>query len=147
MSLPSPIPLVLLGQRVEVGKPVSESLRPEYEVIYFIQTADVAKSELPKLLAGQEPLPLTNDVGTNNFTQPPRVVMFGRGYPPEFVQELKNSLAGIAQEPVAWVVGDPAKAPTAPPGPGYVEQVAKDVKAAVAKWAEEGGTQDAFIVY
>jgi hypothetical protein len=31
MSFPTPVPLVLLGQRVEVGKPVSESLRPEYE--------------------------------------------------------------------------------------------------------------------
>ncbi|KAL3486197.1 hypothetical protein BJX62DRAFT_23616 [Aspergillus germanicus] len=147
MSLSTPVPLVLLGQRVEVGKPVSESLRPEYEVIYFIQTADVAKSELPKLLAGQEPTPATNDVGTGNFAQPPRVLMFGRGYTPEFVQELKSSLAGIAQQPVAWIVGDPAKAPTGPPGAGYIEEVAKDAKAAVARWAEEGGTNDAFIVY
>ncbi|KAL2796959.1 hypothetical protein BJX66DRAFT_298504 [Aspergillus keveii] len=147
MSFPTPVPLVLLGQRVEVGKPVSESLRPEYEVIYFIQTAEVAKSELPKLLAGQEPIPATNDVGTGNFTQPPRVLMFGRGYTPEFVQELKNSLAGIAQQPVAWIVGDPAKAPTGPPGPGYIEEVAKDAKAAVEKWAEEGLAEDAFIVY
>ncbi|KAL2807907.1 hypothetical protein BJX63DRAFT_410940 [Aspergillus granulosus] len=165
MSLPTPIPLVLLGQRVEIGKPVSELLQPEYEgvfstvaisyetkltassVIYFIQSVETAQSELPKLLTGKEPTPATNDVGTGNFTQRPRIVMFGRGYTPETVEELKKSLTDVVKEPVAWVVGDPAKAPTGPPGPGYIEEVTNDVKAAVATWVEEGGTQDAFIVY
>ncbi|KAL2831598.1 hypothetical protein BJY01DRAFT_108015 [Aspergillus pseudoustus] len=147
MPLPTPIPLVLLGLRAEIGHAVSKFLRPEYETIYFISSPEVAKSELPKLLAGKEPARATNDVGTENFTQPPRVLMFGRGYTPEFVQELKRSLEGVAQEPVAWAVGDPAKAPTGPPGPDYVEQVAKDSKAAVATWAEEGGTKEAFVVY
>ncbi|KAL3457263.1 hypothetical protein BJX64DRAFT_269253 [Aspergillus heterothallicus] len=147
MALRFPIPLVLLGRSVEVGRPVSQFLRPQYEVIYFIQTPERARSELPKLLAGKEPAPTDNNIGTNNFAQPPRVLMFGRGYTIDFVEELRKSLAGVSKEPVAWIVGDPAKAPTGPPGPGYIEQVANAAKAAVSSWAEAGGKEEAFVVY
>ncbi|KAL2864847.1 uncharacterized protein BJX67DRAFT_383475 [Aspergillus lucknowensis] len=148
MALRIPIPAVLCGRLTTVGKAVSQSLRPEFEVIHFINSPAAAHAELPRLFAGQHPQPAApNDIGTANFAQPPRVVIFGRGYSPEFARELKSATADSVQMPVAWVAGEPSKAPSAPPAPGYTEKLAGEVKGVLATWMEEGGLQDAFILY
>ncbi|KAL2826411.1 hypothetical protein BDW59DRAFT_160935 [Aspergillus cavernicola] len=148
LRLPIPIPVVLFGRSATVGKPVSELLRPEYEVIHFIVTPEEARAELPRLLAGRDPQSASpNDVGSHNYSQPPRVAIFGRGYNPDFVQELKKVCGDDVRQPVAWVVGEPSKAPTAPPPPGYGKLVADEVKGVLETWREEGGAEDAFILY
>ncbi|CBF80104.1 hypothetical protein AN7786.2 [Aspergillus nidulans FGSC A4] len=143
------IPVILCGRRVEVGKPVSEVLRPEYEVIHFIASPEAVHAELPLLLSGQDPQPAVtspNDVGTHDYSRPPRAVVFGRGYAPEFVQQLKERYQSYCPEPVAWVMGDPATAPTDPPPPGYAEATANTIKNVLATWREQG-ERDAFLVY
>ncbi|OJJ02088.1 hypothetical protein ASPVEDRAFT_150790 [Aspergillus versicolor CBS 583.65] len=116
------IPVILCGRTAAVGRPVSQLLRPDYEVIHFITSPEGAHADLPLLLAGRDPQSTApNDIGTHNYTQPPRAVIFGRGFTPDFVQELKKAYADRSQEPVAWVAGDPAKVPTGIPGPGYAE--------------------------
>ncbi|KAL3480547.1 hypothetical protein BJX99DRAFT_254537 [Aspergillus californicus] len=143
MPLRLPIPVVLLGRTTAVGKPVSQFLRPEYEVIHFITSDEAAYAELPRLLAGQDPQAANpNDIGTRNYTEPPRVLIFGRGYTPELVKEFQKACAESIKQPVAWVVGDPAKMPTAPPGPGYAEVVTNKVKGVLETWKEEGGSRD-----
>ncbi|KAL4981227.1 hypothetical protein BDW66DRAFT_4786 [Aspergillus desertorum] len=147
--MPESIPVVLCGRRVEVGQPVSDFLRPEYEVIHFIASPEALHAELPLLLSGQDPQSVTtspNEVGTHDYSRPPRAVVFGRGFALDLVQELKEAYQSYSKEPVAWVAGDPATAPTGPPPPGYAEAAAKTVKNVLAAWREQGGG-NAFLVY
>ncbi|KAL4769987.1 hypothetical protein BDW60DRAFT_94324 [Aspergillus nidulans var. acristatus] len=147
--MPESIPVILCGRRVEVGKPVSDFLRPEYEVVHFIASPEAVHAELPLLLSGQDPQPAVtspNDVGTHDYSRPPRAVIFGRGYTSEFVQQLKEAYQSHSPEPVAWVMGDPATAPTGPPPPAYAEATANTVKNVLAAWKEQG-EGDAFLVY
>ncbi|KAL6230357.1 hypothetical protein BDW75DRAFT_222934 [Aspergillus navahoensis] len=143
------IPVVLCGRRVEVGKPVSDSLGPEYEVIHFIASPEAVHTELPLLLAGQDPHSVAtspNEVGTHDYSRPPQAVLFGRGFALDFVQELKETYQSYSKEPVAWVAGDPATAPTDPPPPGYAEATANTIKNVLTAWKEQGGG-NAFLVY
>jgi hypothetical protein len=119
-------------------------------VIHFIQSFEAAKAELPLLLAGREPQVSEvndDDVGTHNYSQPPRAVLLGRAFEEEQVEELRKACSGVALAPVAWLLGDPAKVPTAPPGPDYAVTVANDCKGALAKWKEEGGVSDDIILF
>ncbi|KAL4750553.1 hypothetical protein BDW72DRAFT_213326 [Aspergillus terricola var. indicus] len=160
--MPESIPVVLCGRRVEVGKPVADFLRPEYEgmvgwvrpllsssLIHFIASPEAVHAELPLLLSGQDPQPVVtspNEVGTHDYSRPPRAVIFGRGYTSEFVQQLKEAYQRHSPEPVAWVMGDPAAAPTGPPSLAYAEATANTVKNVLAAWREQGG-EDALLVF
>lgn len=119
-------------------------------VIHFLQegTFEEAKSELGEALAGREPRTSSpNDVGTHNYSRPPRAVIFGRAFSLEQIQEVRESFGSIAKEPVAWVVGDPAKALSGPPGPGYAKTAADLVKSVLGKWKDEGGVKDEIILW
>ncbi|KAL4924253.1 uncharacterized protein BDV17DRAFT_275105 [Aspergillus undulatus] len=144
-----PIPVVLCGRTLTVGKPVSEFLRPEYEVIHFIITPEAAIADIPLLLAGRGPQTTTHEIGTRNYSQPPRGVIFGRGFSQEFVHELKETCPGQsgAREPVAWLAGDQSKIPTGIPGPGYAKGVADSVKGVLANWLENIGDEDVSLLY
>ncbi|RHZ56293.1 uncharacterized protein CDV56_108093 [Aspergillus thermomutatus] len=128
-SSTQPMPVVTCGRRTAIGKPISQFLLPEYEVIHFLQSYEAAEAELPHLLAGRDPQSQNpNDVGTHDYSRSPRAVIFGRGFESEQVEELKKKVAGIAKEPVAWVAGNPADFPTGPPGPDYPQKAAADIK-------------------
>lgn len=86
-------------------------------------------------------------MGTHDYSKAVRAVICGRAFELAQVEEVRMTCAGASKEPVAWVVGDPAKALKAPPGPGYAEIAAKTVKAALAQWREEGGVKDGVILY
>ncbi|KAI0599522.1 hypothetical protein F4775DRAFT_550237 [Biscogniauxia sp. FL1348] len=154
-SLPSPIPIVLIGLRTEIGRPVSQGLLPEYEVIRFIQSLEAAQADLPYLLAGRAPpAPPTNDVGTHRYGRPARAVLFGRAFTPAQAAELRSKATGAGADlPVAWVVGDPAKKPSggsgsgSGPPPGYADVAARISKGVLDRWREEGGLKDDIILY
>jgi hypothetical protein len=119
-------------------------------VIHFIQSYEAAQSELTHVLAGRDPQsPNTNNVGTHNYSKPARVVILGRGFELAQVEEVRKMCAGSAKEPVAWIVGDPAKMPSGsgPPGPGYAEIAAREVKSVLAGWRDEGCVKDGIILY
>ncbi|KAJ6190238.1 hypothetical protein N7519_000259 [Penicillium mononematosum] len=100
-----------------MGKSISQHLLPEYEVIHFMLSYEAAEAELPYLLAGREPQSQSpNEIGTHDYSRPPRAVIFGRGYGPQQVEELKKKFAGIAKEPVAWVRGTQRICLPGPPG-------------------------------
>ncbi|GIC88901.1 uncharacterized protein Aud_005303 [Aspergillus udagawae] len=143
-----PMPVVACGRKTAVGKTVSQHLLPEYEVIHFIQSYEAAEAELPHLLAGRDPQSQNpNDIGTHDYSRPPRAVIFGRGYEPQQVEELKKKMAGIAKEPVAWVRGNPADAPVGVPLPDYAQKVAVDMKRLLGKWRDAGGKDEEILVY
>ncbi|KAI0019878.1 hypothetical protein F4780DRAFT_780002 [Xylariomycetidae sp. FL0641] len=152
-SLSEPVPVVLVGLSTAIGGPVTEGLRPEYEVIRFIQSLPAAAADLPHLLAGAPPPTApTNDVGTANYEAgaAPRAVIFGRAFAPADVEALRAQVRDAAKHPVAWVVGDPAKTPQtggAGPPPGYAQKGAQAVKDKIREWRERGAEEDELVLY
>lgn len=120
-------------------------------MIHFIQTNDAALAEIPHLLAGRDPQsPHDNGVGSGNYSQPARAVVFGRGFSLPDVEAFRAACEGVNQEPVVWVVGDPAKMPTPgapPPGEGYAKIAAQGTKDIILKWKEDGAGKDELILY
>lgn len=77
-------------------------------------------------------------------------MILGRFFTLPQVEELRKVCAGSYKDPIAWIVGEPAKAPggmTGPPGPGYAEQAATEVKIELRRWLSEGAGQDGIILY
>ncbi|CAJ2503547.1 Uu.00g109410.m01.CDS01 [Anthostomella pinea] len=149
-ALSEPIPVVLIGRSIEMGKPVSELLLPEYEVIRFIQSFESAQSELPHLLAGhQPPTPGTNAVGTEDYSRgAPRIVILGRFFLPEQAEQLRSATTGTNADPVAWIVGDPAKTPPGNgPPPGFEKVIARTVKEAIRGWRDGGAKENGVVLF
>ncbi|KAL4967597.1 uncharacterized protein BDV14DRAFT_169616 [Aspergillus stella-maris] len=142
-----PIPVVLCGRTLSIGRTVTESLKPEYEVIHFVTSIEAAQADLPLLLAGCNPQTTSSEVGTRNYSQPPRGVIFGRGYSPDSVQELKKSCASRDRAPVAWLAGDQAKLATFSVGGGYAGDAAKSTKGVLDTWLASAASEDAFLLY
>ncbi|KAJ5460668.1 uncharacterized protein N7458_002220 [Penicillium daleae] len=150
-SLSSPVPVILCGRRAEIGKPVAELLVPEFEVIHFITTNEAALSDIPRLLKGEKPQsPDDSGVGTQNYSQVPRAVIFGRGYSLTEVEQFRQASEGCNANSVAWITGDPDRkpGPNEPrPGPGYAQFAAGQVKEKLTAWREEGATHDGIILW
>ncbi|GLI76243.1 hypothetical protein PoHVEF18_004514 [Penicillium ochrochloron] len=149
-SLPSPVPIILCGRRAEIGKVVSELLAPEFEGIHFITTNEAALADIPRLLKGEKPAaPDTSGVGTQNYSQIPRAVVFGRGYDVSEVEEFRKASDGYAH-PVAWFAADPKNAPgpnDPPPGPAYAQAAASALKEKLLAWKDEGGVDDGIFLW
>ncbi|TRX96390.1 hypothetical protein FHL15_002662 [Xylaria flabelliformis] len=140
----SPIPVVLVGIHTEIGEPVSAGLRPDFDVIRFIQTFAAAQSDLPHLLQGKEPPTApTNSVGSGDYSHgPARAVLFGRGFSQQQAEELYNANKDI--EGVVWIAGEEAKRPKdvkdiQNPPPGTDKVIVPIFKGLLEKWVKEGG--------
>lgn len=117
-------------------------------MIHFILSYEAAEAELPHVLAGRDPQSRSpNEIGTHDYSRPPRAVIFGRGYGPQQVEELKKKFAGVAKEPVAWVRGNPADLPAGAAGPDYVQNIAADMKKVLREWRDGGGKDEEVLVY
>ncbi|CAG8240558.1 unnamed protein product [Penicillium olsonii] len=146
----SPLPIVICALDDQIGKPVSELLQPEYEVIHFIQSLEAAQSEIPHILAGRDPQSRhTNNVGTKDYTRPARAVIFGRGFDLEDIEALREKVAGASPDPVVWIAGDPSRKPppSALPPPNYPQLVAGVARKLLGGWVEAGGVEDEVILY
>ncbi|KAK0637047.1 hypothetical protein B0T17DRAFT_520541 [Bombardia bombarda] len=143
------VPVILCGKAVEIGSKVAPAIKPEMEVVHFINSLQDAKDNIPELLAGRGPLrPSGNEVGTHDYTKPPRAVIFGRAFTPEDVIELNRLCRGKgAAGPIAWIAGDPGYKPPANPGPAYAAKAADNVKNALKKWQEEGANSEEIVYY
>ena len=129
---------------------LTQSQKP---AIHFIQTSEAAFAELPHILAGHAPPEVSspNNIGTHKYDKQPRAVIIGRGYSHEESEKIRTSCAGIAKEPVAWLIGDPSSpvvlpslpADGRPLGPEYALKAAVLAKEALVKWlagdASDGG--------
>ncbi|KAF7719679.1 Uncharacterized protein PECH_004179 [Penicillium ucsense] len=152
MSSPSnPLPVILCGRRVEIGKPVAEILAPEFEVIHFCMDAETAITQIPRLLKGDKPQsPDHTGIGTQNYTQVPRAVVFGRGYELSDVEAMKAAAEGYNVDPVVWIAGDPHRKsqPNEPqPGPGYAQFAAGKVKEKLMEWQNGGCAENGLVLW
>ncbi|EEA27943.1 hypothetical protein EYB25_001093 [Talaromyces marneffei] len=148
MALSQRIPILLCGKMLSTGVQVTELLKPEFEVIQFINSFDYAKAEFGNLLAGKPPqTPSANDVGTHDYTQPLRAIMFGRGYSFDQVNELYDMFKGQAGRPIAWIVGDPEFKLPLPLPPDYAVIATENTKMGFRRWEEAGGNKEEIVLY
>lgn len=119
--------------------------------IHFITTNEAALTDIPRLLKGEKPqFPDDSGVGTQNYSQVPRAVIFGRGYDLADVEQFRKASEGCNADPVVWFTGDPSRTPgpnDPPPGPGYAQLAAKNLKEKLMAWKEEGATQDGIFLW
>ncbi|KAI0449566.1 hypothetical protein F5B21DRAFT_509062 [Xylaria acuta] len=154
-----PIPIVLVGIHTEIGEPVAEGLRPDFDVIRFIQTFSAAQSDLPHLLRGSAPPDAaTNTVGSADYSRGgARAVLFGRGFSQRQAEELyaANKDQGGEGEgeggaAVVWIAGAeanrPAGLPLEPPPPGIEKIMVPVFKAQLEKWVK-GGCKGGLVLY
>lgn len=88
-------------------------------------------------------------MGTHKYERQSRAVIIGRAFLVEEVEEMRASCAGIAKEPVAWLLNDPSVGPPplpvdgALPGPEYALKAAVLAREVLAQWlggdASDGG--------
>ena len=119
-------------------------------MIHFIQSLSAAQSEIPHLLAGRDPqTPHVNDVGTKDYSRPARAIIFGRGFDLNDIEILREKVAGIPQDPVLWIAGDPRRKP--PPGtvlpPNIHQLVAGIARKLLGEWVEAGAASNEVILY
>ncbi|KAK5713066.1 hypothetical protein LTR15_011427 [Elasticomyces elasticus] len=144
-----PVCAILCGKTFEVGEKVTSLLKPEIEVIHFINSCEDAKDNLGELLAGHGPTQSCkpNHIGSHDYNQLPRAVIFGRAFAEGEVNELNRLYRSTSSVPVAWVAGKPSVVPPSQPGPGYAEAGAENVKRAFERWREAGAKSDEIVYY
>ncbi|KAI0436590.1 hypothetical protein F4803DRAFT_215986 [Xylaria telfairii] len=140
MSTPkTPISVVLIGIHAGIGAPIAEGLRPDFDVIHFIQTFPTAQAELPHVLRGEAPpTDPTNTVGSADYSRGgARAVLFGRGFSQAQAEELYA--ANKSFEGVAWIVGDDAKRPEGTGPPSGADKIMLGIfKEQLEKWVKDG---------
>jgi hypothetical protein len=117
-------------------------------VIHFINSFEDARVNLPDLVAGHGPKsPSSNHIGTHDYSEPPRAVIFGRAFDPAHIKELNHLCRGMGSTPIAWIAGDPTTTFPAQPGPDYAEKEAENVKRALARWRDAGPSDEDIVYY
>ncbi|KAI0111221.1 hypothetical protein GGR51DRAFT_509386 [Nemania sp. FL0031] len=146
---PTPIPIAMIGLSTEIGSPVAEGLRPEYDTIRFMQSFEAAKTDLPYLLRGESPPSApTNDVGSGLHTKPVRAVLFGRGFTQQQAEDLYELYKDLAPS-VVWLAGATATRPAGNgPPPGAAEKVIVPMfRAKLAELLKEGKEEGGLVLY
>ncbi|KAI1259024.1 hypothetical protein F5Y18DRAFT_411337 [Xylariaceae sp. FL1019] len=144
------VPIALIGIHQEIGGPVSEGLKPKYEVVHFMQSMSAAKEDLPHLLQTQSPPNAhANDVGTGDYSRQIRAVVMGRGFSEEQGKELHAMFDSMATLPVLWVVGENSKKPPGldiPPG-DFAEKQSKFFGDILDEWWKRGASEGELFLY
>ncbi|RWA05108.1 hypothetical protein EKO27_g9998 [Xylaria grammica] len=136
MSLASPVPIVLVGIHTEIGAPIAEALRPDWDVVRFIQTFEAAQNDLPYILRGEAPPTApTNSVGSGDYSRPVRAILFGRGFTQQQAETLHGLYSGEATVPVLWGAGAAAKrGPSTEPPPGVEKIMVPILRGVLEDW-------------
>ncbi|KAI3327318.1 hypothetical protein HD806DRAFT_531894 [Xylariaceae sp. AK1471] len=154
-TLTPPVPVVLIGIHTEIGSPVAERLRPDWDIVRFIQSFEAAKADLPHLISGREPPnPPTNSVGSGMSKyggRPVRAVLLGRGFSQQQAEELYELYGGNATEPIVWAAGSEAKRPKGllndGPPPGVANMVVPIFKSVLENWKGQGASKGELVLY
>lgn len=118
-------------------------------VIQFIDSFDYAKAEFGNILTGQPPKTASsNTIGTHDYTQPLRAIIFGRGYSFDQVSELYELFKGKSSgRPIAWIAGDPEFVLPAKLPEDYAVMAVENTKRAFRRWEEGGADKEEIVLY
>ncbi|KAF3004254.1 hypothetical protein E8E13_007844 [Curvularia kusanoi] len=123
--MPSPHPVILCGKTEAIGAVVIENLKPEFEVIHFVQTVEAGKQQIPVLLRGGDPGRIGSNMGSKNYEKTPVAVLLGGAFNDQDIKELREANKGTKEVP--WLRPDTTK-PAPPPGPEYGKAMVARIK-------------------
>ncbi|KAI0189910.1 hypothetical protein F4808DRAFT_32012 [Astrocystis sublimbata] len=155
MSTPqAPIPIVLIGIHAEIGEAVAAGLRPEFDIIRFIQTQSAAHTDLPYLLRGENPpSATTNSAGSADFSHgAPRAVIMGRGFSQAKAEELFAAYKDITptgkeEEKVVFIASSDATRPAGLEPPPGIEKIMVGVFREQLEGWVRGGMRGGLVLY
>jgi len=142
----SPIPIILCGKSPEIAKGVKAALLPEYEAIHVILASDAGVAEIPSVLRGQAPPSNEENVGSRNYSAPPKAVVCGAGYDDEQLAQMRSAVEKEGKVQVPWLRPD-SSVPTPPLGSEYGKHMVGRVKACLGKLKEEREMEGDKVVY
>ncbi|GIZ49210.1 hypothetical protein CKM354_001224500 [Cercospora kikuchii] len=90
-----------------MGAAVALKLSPQYEVVHFIRGKDRAKSEIATIQSGKVPPRDPDGIGSQNYSQIPQAVVFGRGADPKDIEEIRLACGGESSG-LTWLQATPA---------------------------------------
>jgi hypothetical protein len=103
-------------------------------VIHVILAPEAGVAEIPSLLQG-EALPKSDNIGTQNYTNPVAAIITGGGYDDENFAKMKKACEGKGSVP--WLRPN-RSTPTPPLGPAYGKAIVERVKACFNRLVEDG---------
>ncbi|KZM19779.1 uncharacterized protein EKO05_0004158 [Ascochyta rabiei] len=121
-------PVILCGKSEAIGAVVIENLKPEFEVIQFIQNVDAGKIQIPTLLRGEKPESSGSSLGSKNYARAPVAIFLGAAFDDRDIQELRKAAESTTKVP--WLRPDTTK-PAPPPGPEYGKAMVARIKETV----------------
>jgi hypothetical protein len=130
------IRIILCGKNPQIGRIVSENLKPEITVTQFVSTMKEGHELIPKLLTNPSDI---------------QGVVLGAGYTSEMQKELRLDTVGKeSYKQVPWLVADtsqvqgigPRKAPSVKDIESYAKQGAERVKNVILGMKEDGRWND-----
>ncbi|KAF2012004.1 hypothetical protein BU24DRAFT_425827 [Aaosphaeria arxii CBS 175.79] len=90
-----PVPVILAGAVRAVATKVKANLLPEYDAVYASHDLASAQREIPLIISGTLPSSpsLHSQLGSNDFTKPPRAIILGGAWSDQAFQDLKDACA------------------------------------------------------
>lgn len=104
--------------------------------IHVILTPEQGIAEIPLLLQGKS-LEKSDNVGTQNYTQPPVAVVTGGAYDDESVSKMREACKDDSVRKVPWLRPD-LSVSMPPLGPEYGKAMVARIKVAMKKLEDEG---------
>jgi len=92
------------------------ALKPEYEVIHFLQSSSRGATELPHLLAGSVPPPRTDsaadesNIGSKNYADPAKAIILGGGPTDDDIKLMRDACEKEGLLGIPWIRPDLSKA-------------------------------------
>ncbi|KAF1365863.1 hypothetical protein EJ07DRAFT_150349 [Lizonia empirigonia] len=135
----SPHPVILCGKTEAIAAAVIKHLKPEFEVIQFIESVETGKQQIPALLRGEKlDSSSGSSLASSNYERRPVVVLLGAAFGNKDVRELRDAAKDTTDVP--WLRADRTK-PTPPPGPEYGKAMVARIKETM-KGLEESGEME-----
>jgi hypothetical protein len=155
------IPILTCGRHEAVGATAIDMLKPEYEgmfasafnslfsfarltarkVIHLIMSPEDGLTNIPLILSGLKPSSLQSSLGSQDFSQVPRAVIFGGGYDDVTIENLRKAVMETqGARKVPWLKADQQKTARGPePGTReYSESIAPRVREVLGRLEREG---------
>ncbi|KAG9200764.1 hypothetical protein G6514_006620 [Epicoccum nigrum] len=133
--MPFPHPVILCGKTEAIGAVVIENLKPEFEVVQFVQTVEAGKQQIPALLRGENLGSAGSNIGSKNYERTPVAVLLGAAFNDQGIEELREAAKDTKNVP--WLRPDTSK-PTPPFGPEYGKAMVTRIKSAMKELEEQG---------
>ncbi|KAI1844184.1 hypothetical protein JX266_009668 [Neoarthrinium moseri] len=142
----SGVPIILCGKTEQIGTGVIENLKPEYEVIHFVLTAEAGAEEIPCVLRGQAPPTKSSGLGSGVYDSRPKAIVFGGGYDDAAVDFVAQSVADTS---IPLLKAD-LSIPMPPVGPEYGKRILERCKHKLEELEKEGklnGSESGIFLY